>query len=170
MTPAELRTLIDDRAKDDPELAALVERRRAGDVSVDRAIQSALPSTAVPRQYLVTYRGIRRVLGAHEGRIFVQSLRAFAGLLHTLNEAHPAYDELWWLAELLPDLDTGGDGIDIGDPATRGALRALAGPMAGLLPEGPSITAAHCDALDAASSSSVPIPLDLLSNVLSAEV
>lgn len=170
MTPAELRALIDDRAKDDPELAALVERRRAGDVSVDREIQAALPATAVPRQYLVTYRGIRRVLGAHEGRIFVQSLRAFAGLVSVLPEAHPAYDELWWLAELLPDLDTGGDGIDIGDPATRGALRALAGPMAGLLPEGPSITAAHCDALDAASSTISPVPLDLLSNVLSAEV
>lgn len=170
MTPAELRTLIDDRAKADPEFANLVERRRAGDVTVDRAIQAALPPTAVPRQYLVTYRGIRRVLGAHDGRIFVQSLRAFAGLVAVLPEAHPAYDELWWLAELLPDLDTGGDGIDIGDPETRGALRALAGPMAALLPEGPSITPAHCDALDAASSTMAPVPLDLLSNVLSAEV
>ena len=170
MDRAALVKLIAERAAADPEFARLIERRQAGDVSVDREIQAALPATAVPRQYLVTYRGIRRVLGAHEGRIFVQSLREFAGLLHTLNEAHPAYDELWWLAELLPDLDTGGDGIDIGDPATRGALRALAGPMAALLPEGPNITAAHCDALDAASSTMAPVPLDLLSNVLSAEV
>lgn len=170
MKQSELVELIAERAAADPEFARLIERRQAGDVSVDREIQAALPSTAVPRQYLVTYRGIRRVLGAHEGRIFVQSLRAFAGMVSVLPEAHPAYDELWWLAELLPDLDTGGDGIDIGDPATRGALRALAGPMAGLLPEGPNITSAHCDALDAASSTMAPVPLDLLSNVLSAEV
>jgi hypothetical protein len=170
MKQSELVELIAERAASDPEFAGLIERRHAGDVSVDRAIQAALPATAVPRQYLVTYRGIRRVLGAHEGRIFVQSLRAFAGMVSVLPETHPAYDELWWLAELLPDLDTGGDGIDIGDPATRGALRALAGPMAALLPEGPSITAAHCDALDAASSTKAPVPLDLLSNVLSAEV
>lgn len=171
-TATALRAVIDERVAADPAFATLVERRRAGDVSVDREIQAALPPTAIPRPYLITMRGIRRVLGAHEGRIFAQSLVAFANLVRTqqLPEAHSAYDELWWLAELLPDLDTGGEGIDIGDPATRGALRALAGPMAALLPNGPNITPAHCDALDAASSTLAPVSIDLLSNVLSERV
>lgn len=154
MTPSELRAQIDAKAAVDETFAALVAAGANG------AVAQALPAVVTPRQYLVTYRGIRRVLGAHEGRVFVQSLRAFAALVETLPEAHPAYDELWWLNELLPDLDTGGDGVDIGDAETRNALRALAGPMAALLPNGPNITAAHCDALEAASSSSAPVSVD----------
>lgn len=154
MTPTELRAQIDAKAASDADFAKLV------DAGANGAIAQALPAVVTPRQYLVTYRGIRRVLGAHEGRIFVQSLRAFAALVASLPEDHQAYDELWWLNELLPDLDTGGDGIDIGDAETRTALRALAGPMAALLPSGPNITTAHCDALDAASSTSVPVSVD----------
>lgn len=160
MDRAALVELIAERAASDAEFATLVERRS------DRLIAEALPPVVTPKPYLITMRGIRRVLGQHEGRIFVQSLREFAGLLHTLNEAHPAYDALWWLAELLPDLDTGGDGIDVGDAETRAALRGLAAIAPVLLPDGPQVTLAHCEALEAASSVVVPISVDAVSRAL----
>lgn len=160
MTPAELRALIDDRAKADPEFAALVTAR------ADRLIADALPDVVTPRPYLITMRGLRRVLGQHEGRIFVQSLRAFAAMPAAMPEEHPAYDALWWLAELLPDLDTGGDGIDVGDAETRAALRGLAAISPALMPDGPQVTLAHCEALEAASSTVSPISVDDVSRAL----
>lgn len=151
MTPAELLALIDERAASDAPFAEMVRR---GDTD---AMALALPAVVTPRPYLITMRGIRRVLGQHEGRIFVEALRAFAAMPATMPEAHPAYDALWWLAELLPDLDTGGDGIDVGDAETRAALRGLAAISPALLPDGPQVTLAHCEALEAASSVSEPV-------------
>ncbi len=160
MTPAELRALIDERAAADQEFARLVAER------ADRLIADALPPVVTPKPYLITMRGLRRVLGQREGRIFVESLRAFAAMLATMPEAHPAYDALWWLAELLPDLDTGGDGIDVGDAETRAALRGLAAISPVLLPDGPQVTIAHCEALEAASSVVVPVSVDAVSTAL----
>lgn len=153
MNKTELREIIARRAESDPEFALAVANR------ADTAIAKALSVGRVaPLQYLITARGIRRVLGAREGRIFIQSLRAFAILAATTPAGHPAYDDLWWLNELLPDLGAGGAGIDIGDQSTRRALRALAGAVAGMLPtDAPKITSAHCDALEAASSRPDPI-------------
>jgi hypothetical protein len=160
MTPAELRALIDERAAGDQEFARLVADR------ADRLIADALPTEVTPKPYLITMRGLRRVLGQHEGRIFVESLRAFAAMPATMPEAHPAYDALWWLAELLPDLDTGGDGIDVGDAETRAALRALAAISPVLLSGGPQVTLAHCEALEAASSIYTPVGVDAVSSAL----
>lgn len=166
MTPVELRAAIDALAAVDETVARAVESRRAGDVSQDRVIAAALAPAKRPRSYLITMRGLRRVLGARGGRVFVQALREAAALSSTLPEAHPAYDALWWLAELLPDLKAGGDGVDIGDAETRAALRDLAvlGPALGT-PH--VVTAAHCDALDAASTDLVPITPGEVSTALS---
>lgn len=160
MTPTELRALLEDRAKGDPAFAELVA------VRADRLVAEALPSVVTPKPYLITMRGLRRVLGQHEGRVFVESLRAFAAMPATMPEAHPEYDALWWLAELLPDLDTGGDGIDVGDAETRAALRGLAAISPVLLPDGPQVTLAHCEALEAASSTVSPISVDDVSRAL----
>jgi hypothetical protein len=160
MTPTELRALIDERAAKDGDFAAMVDAR------LDRLIADALPPEVIPNSYLITMRGIRRVLGPHEGRVFVEALRAFAAMPATMPEAHSAYDALWWLAELLPDLDTGGDGIDVGDAETRAALRGLAAISPVLLPDGPQVTIAHCEALEAASSVVVPVSVDAVSTAL----
>ena len=160
MNQSELVELIAERAAADPEFAEWVERR------ADRLIAEALPPVVTPKPYLITMRGLRRVLGQHEGRIFVESLRAFAAMPAAMPEAHQAYDALWWLAELLPDLDTGGDGIDVGDAETRAALRGLAAIAPVLLPDGPQVTLAHCEALEAASSVVVPISVDAVSTAL----
>ena len=160
MTLIELRALIDERAAGDKEFARLVADR------ADRLIAAALPPEVTPKPYLITMRGIRRVLGQHEGRIFVESLRAFAAMPAAMPEAHSAYDAMWWLAELLPDLDTGGDGIDVGDAETRAALRGLAAISPVLLPDGPQVTLAHCEALEAASSVSEPVSVDAVSTAL----
>jgi len=160
MTSAELLALIDERAASDAPFAEMVAAR------ADRLIAEALPPVVTPKPYLITMRGLRRVLGQHEGRIFVESLRAFAAMPAAMPEAHPAYDALWWLAELLPDLDTGGDGIDVGDAETRAALRGLAAISPVLLPDGPQVTLAHCEALEAASSVVVPISVDAVSTAL----
>lgn len=150
MNRAELLALIAARSAADPAIAALVAARTydaAGSLLV--FLEPHLP--ARPKTYLITLRGLRRVLGAREGRVFVQALREAAAAGAALPEAHPAHDDLWWLGELLPDLESGGGGIDVGDSATRAALRTLAaiGPSLGTPHQ---VAAAHCDALDAASS------------------
>lgn len=158
MTPAELLALIDERAANDAPFAEMVAAR------ADRLIADALPPVVTPKPYLITMRGIRRVLGQHDGRLFVESLRAFAAMPATMPEAHPAYDALWWLVELLPDLEN--DGIDVGDAETRAALRGLAAISPVLLPDGPQVTIAHCEALEAASSIYTPVGVDAVSSAL----
>lgn len=161
MNQQELLALIDARVATDPAFAALVAERQN-----DGAVAGALSVGRVkPRSYLITRRGVRRVLGARQGRLFVQALRAAAAAVGAVPQEHPAYDDLWWLGELLPDLD--GAGIDIGDAETRTALRGLAalGPALGL---SPAVTSAHCDALDAASSDPDPIAASLVSDALNA--
>lgn len=111
-----------------------------------------------PRQYLITRRGLRRVLGAHEGRIFVQALRDVAAMAASMPENHPAYDAVWWLAELLPDVG-GGEGIDIGDPETRVGMRGLV-TLCAALDTAHKVTDAHCDALEAASNEPDPVSPD----------
>lgn len=160
MTHAELLALIDAHAAEDAEFATLVAARN------DAAVAAALSVGRVrARPYLITRRGIRRVLGAHEGRLFVQALRAAVAAGQALPEAHPAYDDLWWLGELLPDLDA--TGIDIGDATTRSALRGLV--LLGVaLSLSPAVTTEHCDALDAASSEPDPISASEVSDALNA--
>lgn len=156
MTPVELRAAIDALAAVDETVARAVESRRAGDVSQDRVIAAALAPAKRPRSYLITMRGVRVALGKRAGREFILALREAAALVAVLPEDAPGYDDLWWLAELLPDLEAGGDGVDIGLPETRAALRGLAvlGPKLGT-PH--VVTTAHCDALDAASTDLVPV-------------
>lgn len=157
LTAAEILALIDARAAADATFAGLVAERRAGNVLRDLEIAAALSAGRVrPVPYLITTRGIRRVLGGHEGRLFVQALRAAAAAVQAVPDNHVAYDDLWWLAELLPDTAPGGAGVDIGAAETRVALRGLAalGPALGLTPV---VTEAHCAALEAASSEPDPI-------------
>lgn len=162
MTRADLLSAIDALAASDPAFAALVAAR-ASDTAIAAALEATLPPVAVP--YLITLRGIRRVLGAHEGRVFVSALREAAAVGAGLPEAHPAYDALWWPGELLPNLEAGGQGIDIGDAETRAALRGLAalGPALGT-PH--VVTTAHCDALDAASSAPATVSVEMVSDAL----
>lgn len=147
-----LRTKLNELVAADANIATMVAIGNATGVA---GAVNALGSKR-PRQYLITKRGILKALGAHEGRVFIQTLRAVSALLPGLTTAHPAYDDVWWLSELLGDLEPGGGGIDVGDAETRAALRALAGPLGAalsdLLAAGLGVTTGHCDALDAASS------------------
>lgn len=161
MTHADLLALIDARAASNAEFAALVAARN------DAGIAAALSVGRVrPREYLITIRGLRTVLGKVEGRIFVEALREAAALVETLPTAHPAYDDLWWLRELLPALNAdGGAGIDIGSTETRTALEGIVilGELLGLQHR---VTAAHVAALVAASSEPDPIDVGAVSVAL----
>lgn len=155
---AEILAAIDARAATDPVFADDVVERR------DWKIAAALSEDRIkPREYLITIRGLRTVLGKHEGRIFVQALREAAALTDALPEAHPAYDDLWWLRELLPALSAnGGAGIDIGSEETRQALTGLValGNALGLQSR---VTEEHVAALVAASSEGDPIDVAAVS-------
>lgn len=161
MTHAEILALIDARAATDAEFAADVAERR------DAPIAAALSVGRVrPREYLITIRGLRTVLGRADGRVFVEALREAAALVETLPTAHPAYDDLWWLRELLPALNAdGGAGIDIGSAETRTALEGLVilGELLGLQHR---VTTAHVAALVAASSEDDPIDVSSVSAAL----
>lgn len=161
MTHEQLLALIDERAAADPVFADHVTWRR------DAQIAAALSKDRKrPREYLITIRGLRTVLGKVEGRVFVQALREAAALVETLPTAHPAYDDLWWLRELLPALNAdGGAGIDIGSTETRTALEGLVilGELLGLQHR---VTAAHVAALVAASSEPDPIDVGAVSVAL----
>ncbi len=161
ITTAEILAAIDARAAIDPQFAEHVSARR------DAQIAAALSETRTrPREYLISIRGIRTVLGKREGRVFVQALREAAALAETLPEAHPAYDDLWWLGELLPALDArGGAGIDIGSPETRGALQGLV-MLGQVLSMTRRVTDAHVAALVAASSEPDPIDVGAVSVAL----
>lgn len=163
MTHAEILALIDARAASNAEFAALVAARN------DAGIAAALSETRTrPREYLISIRGIRTVLGKREGRVFVQALREAAALAETLPEAHPAYDDIWWLGELLPALDArGGAGIDIGSPETRAALQGLV-VLGEVLSMTRRVTDAHVAALVAASSEPDPIDVGAVSAALNA--
>lgn len=158
MTHEQLLAMIDERVAADPVFAADVAERR------DALVAAALSVGRVrPREYLITIRGLRTVLGKVEGRVFVEALREAAALVETLPTAHPAYDDLWWLRELLPALDAnGGAGIDIGSAETRTALEGLVilGELLGLQHR---VTTAHVAALVAASSDSDPIDVAAVS-------
>lgn len=158
MTHEQLLALIDERAAADPVFADDVVERR------DAKVAAALSVGRVrPREYLITIRGLRTVLGKVEGRIFVEALREAAALGKTLPTAHPAYDDLWWLNELLPALNAdGGAGIDIGSTETRAALDGLVilGELLGLQHR---VTTAHVAALVAASSEGDPIDVAAVS-------
>lgn len=161
MTHEQLLALIDEKAAADPAVADDVVERR------DAKVAAALSVGRVrPREYLITIRGLRTVLGKVEGRVFVEALREAAALVETLPTAHPAYDDLWWLRELLPALNAdGGAGIDIGSTETRTALEGLVilGVLLGLQHR---VTAAHVAALVAASSEGDPIDVASVSAAL----
>lgn len=149
MTVDKLLALIDERVAKDAAFAKMVSDRD------DAGVAAALSEGRVrARQYLITRRGLRRVLGAHEGRVFVQALREVAALAQSLPEAHPVFDDVWWLAEILPDI--GGDGIDIGDYETRAGMRGLV-TLCALLDTPHKVTTGHCDTLEAASNEPDPI-------------
>lgn len=157
MTNQEILDLINARAAGDTAFATLVGRRTAGDVSVDPEIADLISAGRTkPRSYLITTRGLRKAMGKKEGRVFLQSLRAFAAA--PLPSDHPAYDDQFWLKELLPFLTS--EGLDIGDPETRSALTLLAGAGIG-------VTQGHIDSLVAASSQPDPITAAQVSQALS---
>lgn len=119
MTPVELRALIDQRAKDDAEFAALVAARQAGDVLKDRDIADAL---SVGRTKLVhTEIGSGTVLAALNG--------AGGAFLDTLVSIGQTNRDVYWTMDLIKQ---GRLRIDI--DATRKGLQGLAAAVPSLAP------------------------------------
>lgn len=132
MKPGELRALIDAREASDPEFARLVEARRAGDVTQDRAIADALSvGRARLRSRLTTSRGIYAALGLADGALVMGVLRALAagqvpGTGQPLPQGHPLAGYVPVFRDLVPWLEPPCDGLDFGADDLQGVIATLA--------------------------------------------
>jgi hypothetical protein len=76
----------------------------------------------LPKERIITSRGIASVLGLIEGENFLQALEAFA--IATLAETHPLFAYQPGIKRQIAWLST--SGLDLGDPLTRALLDMLA--------------------------------------------
>lgn len=147
MTPVELLALIDARAAEDAEFAALVAARN------DTAIAAALSVGRIRYQSrLITERGVISALGPVEGEALLAGLEAFAAadpatLPPQIAPAHAG------IKRVIGWLKAPAEGVDIGDPLTHQLLDT----MVALGVQG--VTAERVAAIKALAA--VPDPVDL---------
>jgi hypothetical protein len=153
MTPAELLALIDARAAEDGEFAALVAARR------DRDIAEALSVGRIRYQSrLITERGVISALGPVEGEALLAGLESFAN--SSLAPEHPLYAAHPGIKRVIGWLKAPAEGVDIGDPLTHQLLDA----MAALGTSG--VTAGRVAAIKALAAVPDPISVDAVSDAL----
>lgn len=155
MTPADLLALIDQRAAEDAEFAALVAARN------DTAIAAAL-STGRTRlvSRLITERGVISALGPVDGEALLAGLEAFAAA--ALPPEHPLAVHHAGIKRVIGWLRPPSEGVDIGDPLTQ----QLLGTMVALGVAG--VTAPRVTALLALAATADPISVDAVSSALNA--
>lgn len=118
MTPAELLALIDARAAQDAEFAALVATRN------DTAIAEALSVGRIRYQSrLITERGVISALGPVEGEALLAGLESFAG--SSLAPEHPLYAAHAGIKRMIGWLKAPAEGVDVGDPLTHQLLDTM---------------------------------------------
>ena len=155
MNNTELLALIDARAAEDAEFAALVSERK------DSNIADALSTGRTkPQQRLITERGVISALGPVEGEALLQGLEAFAAA--TLPPEHPLAAHHAGIKRVISWLKPPSEGVDIGDPLTQQLLVT----MVALGVSG--ITAPRVSALLALATISDPISVDTVSSALNA--
>ena len=115
MTPSDLLALIDARAAEDAEFAALVAARN------DTAIAAALSVGRTRLQSrLITERGVISALGPIEGEALLQGLEGFAAA--ALPPEHPLAAHHAGIKRVIGWLRPPSEGVDIGDPLTQQLL------------------------------------------------
>ena len=155
MDSADLLALIDARAAEDAEFAALVAARN------DTAVAAALSVGRTRLQSrLITERGVISALGPIEGESLLQGLEGFAAA--TLPPEHPLAAHHAGIKRVIGWLRPPSEGVDIGDPLTQ----QLLGTMVALGVAG--VTAPRVAALLALAAQPDPISGDAVSDALNA--
>lgn len=155
LTQAELLALIDARAAQDAEFAALVASRR------DRDIAEALSVGRIRYQSrLITERGVISALGPIEGEGLLSGLEAFAD--STLAPEHPLALYHAGIKRVIGWLKAPAEGVDIGDPLTHQLLDTMV--AVGV----PGVTAGRVAAVKALAAVADPISVDEVSNAINA--
>ena len=118
LTKQELLALIDARAAQDAEFAALVASRR------DRDIAEALSVGRIRYQSrLITERGVISALGPVEGEALLAGLESFAA--SSLPAEHPLYAAHAGIVRVIGWLKPPSEGVDVGDPLTHQLLDTM---------------------------------------------
>lgn len=155
MTPSDLLALIDARAAEDAEFAALVAARNDTEVAAALSVgRTRLQSR------LITERGVISALGSIEGEALLAGLEAFAAA--TLPPEHPLAAHHAGIKRVIGWLRPPSEGVDIGDPLTQ----QLLGTMVALGVSG--VTAPRVAALLALAATADPISVDAVSSALNA--
>ena len=149
----ELLALIDARAAQDAEFAALVAARN------DTAIAAALSVGRIRYQSrLITERGVISALGPVEGEALLAGLEAFAA--SSLAAEHPLYAAHAGIKRVVGWLKPPSEGVDIGDPLTHQLLDT----MVALGVQG--VTAERVAAIKALAAVADPVSTDAVSAAL----
>lgn len=155
MTPSDLLALIDARAAEDAEFAALVAARK------DTQIAAALSAGRVRYvSRLLTERGVISALGPVEGEALLAGLESFAG--STLPEGHPLAAYHAGIKRVIGWLKPPSEGVDVGDPLTHQLLDTMV--VVGVA----GVTAPRVAAVKGLAAQPDPISGDAVSDALNA--